>query len=95
MTNEQAIHDLYAIKEFFEEQSGATPLCIEYVLEMLKERQPMVIISMKVGESEKNFLQELAEKHNCTIDEIVREAIQEYWGEEYYEYFEKHSEENA
>ena len=95
MTREQAVHDLIVLKEYFEEQSGAVPICIEYVLEMLKERQPMVIISMKVGERERDFLQGLAEKHNCTIDEIVREAIQEYWREECYDYFGKHSEENA
>lgn len=91
MTREQAMHDLNVVKEFFEEQSGAVPICIEYALEMLKERQPMVTIPVKFGERERDFLQELAEKYNCTIDEIVREAIQEYWREECYE----HSKENA
>lgn len=39
MTREQAIHDLIVIKEFFEEESGATPMCIEYAIEALEKGQ--------------------------------------------------------
>lgn len=39
MTKEQAVHDLNVIKEFFEEKSGATPMCIEYAIEELQEQK--------------------------------------------------------
>lgn len=38
MTREQAIHDLNVIKELFEEQSSASPLCLEYALEVLEKQ---------------------------------------------------------
>lgn len=38
MTRSEAIQDLEAIKEYFERESGAYPLCLEYAIKELKER---------------------------------------------------------
>lgn len=36
MTREEAIEELKIIKEYFEEESDATPICLEYAIEALK-----------------------------------------------------------
>ena len=36
MTREEAVANLRTIKEYFEEESGATPICLEYAIEALK-----------------------------------------------------------
>ena len=40
MTNAEAIHDLEALKEFFEEQSNASPICLEYAINKLGQIKP-------------------------------------------------------
>ena len=37
MTHEEAINDLNTIKEFFEQQSGAYPVSLEYAIKVLKK----------------------------------------------------------
>lgn len=38
MTMNEAIQDLEAIKEYFEQESGGSyPICIEYAIEVLKK----------------------------------------------------------
>ena len=37
MTHEEAINDLNAIKEFFEQESGAYPVSLEYAIKVLKK----------------------------------------------------------
>lgn len=46
----------------------------------------MTVVTIDVGENEKRFLSQLSEQHNCTISEVVIEAVREYWEEEYYTY---------
>lgn len=36
MTHEEAVNDLNTIKEFFEQESGAYPVSLEYAIEILK-----------------------------------------------------------
>ena len=36
MDNKDVIHDLKLIKDFFEEKSGAYPICLEYAIKVLK-----------------------------------------------------------
>ena len=36
MTHEEAVNDLNVIKEFFEQQSGAYPVSLEYAIKVLK-----------------------------------------------------------
>ena len=36
MTRKEAINDLKTLKDFFIEQSDATPLCLDYVIEALE-----------------------------------------------------------
>lgn len=49
MTRSEAIQDLEAIKEFFEQESGgAYPICIEYAIEELKKvDQPQIDCAWK------------------------------------------------
>ena len=49
----------------------------------------MTSITINVGENEKKFLMRLSEKYNASIEELIREAIQEYWEEEYYSFFKR------
>lgn len=42
MDLKRAIEDLRTIKEFFEQESGATPMSIEYAIEVLEEQQKLV-----------------------------------------------------
>lgn len=37
MTREQVIEELATIKAYFEEESGATPICIDEAIRYLKE----------------------------------------------------------
>lgn len=34
-----AIHDLKALKDYFEQETGATPVCLNYAIAKLKEMQ--------------------------------------------------------
>lgn len=36
MTHEEAVNDLNVIKEFFEQESGAYPISLEYAIKVLK-----------------------------------------------------------
>lgn len=47
----------------------------------------MDCIIFNVGENEKRFLEELAKRYNTTTDDVIREAIQEYWSDDYYDFF--------
>ena len=49
MTRSEAIQDLEAIKEYFEQESGgAYPICIEYAIEVLKgDGQPQTDCAWK------------------------------------------------
>ena len=38
MTHKEAINDLKAIKEFFEQESGAYPVSLEYAIKVLKNK---------------------------------------------------------
>lgn len=49
----------------------------------------MDCIIFNVGENEKRFLEELAKRYNITTDDVIREAIQEYWSDDYYDFFKK------
>lgn len=42
MTTIEAIEDLKTLKEYFEQESGATPICLEYAIEILEKnnKQP-------------------------------------------------------
>ena len=37
MSRQQTIEELQAIKAYFEEESGATPICLEKAIQYLKE----------------------------------------------------------
>lgn len=39
MTREEAIKDLITIKEYFEEECGATPICLEYAIDILSAEE--------------------------------------------------------
>ena len=39
MDNKDVIHDLKLIKDFFEENSGAYPICLEYAIKALEREE--------------------------------------------------------
>lgn len=64
MTREEAVNDLNTIKEFFEQESGAYPVSLEYAIEILKN-EPQKVIAQVTFDEEK-------------LHEIVKEAVERF-----------------
>ena len=46
MTNEEAIHDLTALKEYFIEIAGAAPMCMDLAIEAIEKQIPKKVFEI-------------------------------------------------
>lgn len=54
MTRDEAINDLKTLKDFFIEQSDATPLCLDYAIEALeRKRGKWIVVPDNIGDFQK------------------------------------------
>jgi predicted transcriptional regulator len=47
-----------------------------------KEQTMKVKLTVEIGKSQKKLLQAMAKRYDATVDELIREAIYEYYAEE-------------
>lgn len=56
MTISDAIHDVKALLEFFEERNGAVPMCLEYCLKLLNEQAGWILVDEGLPEKSDVYL---------------------------------------
>ena len=52
MTRKEAIHDLEAIKDYFETESDAAPTCLEFAINYLKADEELLPFQEEGGDAE-------------------------------------------